>query len=313
MDSRFKPFIVGGVPDDGLPELHSELAQLPIPYREARMLRLAEIPMQEAMVSFPKGGGSITLLMGLPEHQTTVPLKPKDFLDRLAKQGKVALNIASSKMFPQGRSGGLMAVKEGVERLMKNQSAFCLVGGVDSYLDVYVLGTLDMQKRVRTEANADGFTPGEGAGFLLLTTGETAGKLKLKVLGRLLAAAVGKEPGYIYSEEPYKGEGLAQTFESLFSAAGSTPPVACIYAGFNGERHWAKELGVAVLRHRPRFAEGYQMEHPAECFGDLGAAHGPVMLGLACLGMQAGFRPSPTLVYASSDFGDQAAVLVAKA
>jgi hypothetical protein len=35
-DRRFEPFIVGVVPDDGLPELAPELAEAPLQYREAR-------------------------------------------------------------------------------------------------------------------------------------------------------------------------------------------------------------------------------------------------------------------------------------
>jgi 3-oxoacyl-[acyl-carrier-protein] synthase-1 len=97
LDSRFKPFVVGAVPDDGLPDLHPELASLPLSYREARMLRLSEISMQQAMGAYPKGGSAVSLLLGLPEHETTVPLKPREFLTRLVKQCKLPLNVGTRK------------------------------------------------------------------------------------------------------------------------------------------------------------------------------------------------------------------------
>ena len=38
-----------------------------------------------------------------------------------------------------------------------------IVGGVDSYLDLYVLGTLDLDKRIKSSTHLDGLIPGEGA------------------------------------------------------------------------------------------------------------------------------------------------------
>jgi 3-oxoacyl-[acyl-carrier-protein] synthase-1 len=55
------------------------------------------------------------------------------------------------------------------------------------------------------------------------------------------------------------------------------------------------------------------MHHPAESFGDVGAASGPLMVGLAALGFGARYRQSPALVYASSDRGHRAAIVVSAA
>jgi 3-oxoacyl-[acyl-carrier-protein] synthase-1 len=276
------------------------------------MLRLAESALQEALAPLPKSVRSVPLLLGMPELHTTVPVDPKQFLSRLAIQSKAALDLSQSRALPQGRAAGLLAVKEAAESFAKGKELFVAVGGVDSYVDLYVLGTLDMQKRVRTEVNPDGFAPGEGAGFVLMTTESVARQHKLETLARITACSASREEGHIYSDKPYRGDGLAGAFESLFASAGGSKPAACVYASFNGEHYWAKELGVAVVRHKQHFTDDYQTEHPAECFGDIGAAYGPVMLGLACLGMKDGYRPSPAIVYSSSDFGDRAAVLVAK-
>ena len=45
------------------------------------------------------------------------------------------------------------------------------------------------------------------------------------------------------------------------------------------------------------------MQHPADCVGDVGSAAGPLMVGLAALGMRGGYHRSPALVYSSSDRG----------
>ena len=310
-DRRFQPFIVGVVPDDGLPELDAELSGLYLQYREVRMLRLAHIALAETLKPIAGNDTTIPLLLGLPEHHTTQPIDPKRFLTRLAQQTKAKLDLSRSIAAPNGRAAGLMAFRRAVAMLEANDAEFVLVGGVDSLVDLYVLGTLDMQGRIRNEVNSDGLRPSEGAAFLLLTLASTAAQKGLRPLAQLLGSAIGHEPGHLYAQEPYLGEGLAAAFSGLLAETPPPSPIACIYASLNGERYWGKELGVARLRNSGAFDPELQMEHPAECFGDLGAAHGPTLAALAVHGMFKHYRHSPCLVYASSDHGERAAVLLA--
>ncbi len=170
-----------------------------------------------------------------------------------------------------------------------------------------------MQKRIRTDRNADGFAPGEGAGFCLLTTQRIAEKQGMPILARIDSIGTASEAGHFYSDEPYLGEGLSQAFAGCIDNANDPPPIDCVFASFNGERYWAKEFSVAMLRHKAVFAPEYLMEHPAECCGDLGAASGGVMLGLAAIGLQRRRAAGATLVYCSSDYGQRAAVLLTAA
>ena len=58
----------------------------------------------------------------------------------------------------------------------------------------------------------------------------------------------------------------------------------------NGENYFAKEWGVSYIRNRSRFDADHGMHHPADCFGDTGAACGPLMVGLAALGIARGYH-----------------------
>lgn len=309
-DRRFQPFIVGAVPEDGLPELESALSNLYLQYREARMLRLAHVALDEVLLPVTEYATPIPLLLALPEHHTTKPLDPKVFLTRLARQTHANIDLPRSVAVPNGRAAGLMAFQRATEILETNQAEFVLIGGVDSLIDLYVLGTLDMHGRIRNEVNSDGFSPSEGAAFLLLTLASTAAKQGLPPLATILGSAIGQEAGHIYAQEPYLGDGLAATFSTLFTKAPPPSPIACVYASFNGERYWGKEFGVARLRNSAAFVPDHQMEHPAECFGDMGAAHGAMLAVLAVHGIMKNYRPAPCLVYASSDYGGRAAVLL---
>jgi 3-oxoacyl-[acyl-carrier-protein] synthase-1 len=316
-DRRFEPFIVGTVPDEGLPELAEPLTKMPLQPREARMLRLAHAALEEAAAPIAEQLRSrkqrVPLLLGLPEHHTTQPLDPRRFLARLDQQCPDTIDLAASVAAPRGRAAGLMALRQAQRWLAEGTHRQVLVGGVDSLVDLYVLGTLDMQQRIRGETVSDGFTPSEGAAMLLLATAGEAQAHKLATLAQVLGAAAGQEAGHLYAEEPYRGDGLAGTFAQLFEQTPPPQPVATVYCSFNGERYWAREFGVARTRQAAAFGPDAAMEHPAEVFGDLGAAHGPALLALAAHALREGYRAAPCLVYASSDHADRAAALLAKA
>jgi 3-oxoacyl-[acyl-carrier-protein] synthase-1 len=277
------------------------------------MLRLAAPALMEALKPIGTAAGTVPLFLGLPELHTTIPVTPPDFLGRLAAQSGAGLEMANSRAFVQGRAAGLLALHEACQWLAQGKASFAVAGGVDCNVDLYILGTLDMQQRIRTDVNPDGFAPGEGASFVLLTTTEVARQRGLEVLAKVVATAAAKEEGHIYSEQPYKGEGLAAAFENLFAPQKPPAPIDCVYVSFNGEHYWAKEFGVAMLRNRENFADGHRTEHPAECFGDLGAAHGAAMLALAALDLKKTGAKGITLVSSSSDLGDRAVALLAGA
>jgi 3-oxoacyl-[acyl-carrier-protein] synthase I len=308
-DRRFEPFIVGSVPDEGLPDLAAPLAGQRLQYREARMLRLAHVALEEALAPLPAAARPRPLLLGLPEHHTTLPLDSGKFLERLDLQAPGCIDVAQSRAAPLGRAAGLMAMGLAMARLAGGQDDFVLVGGVDSLVDLYVLATLDLEGRIRNEVTSDGFSPSEGAAFLLLARAESAQAHGLAPLARLSACAHGHEPGHVYAEAPYLGEGLAGTFAQLL-ATSPQQPIGCVYCSFNGERYWAREFGIARTRQAPAFDSQHQMEHPAECFGDLGSAHGATLAALAAEGVARGYRRSPSLVYASSDRGERAASII---
>jgi 3-oxoacyl-[acyl-carrier-protein] synthase-1 len=318
-DRRFEPFIVGSVPEAGLPPLAPPLTKRGLQSREARMLRLAQVALEDAIGTSEALAGlgldaehPLPLLLGLPEHHSTIPIEPQRFIQRLALQSGLPLDIKNSAAAPRGRASALMGLREASQRLQRGEAPFVLVGGVDSLVDLYVLGTLDQEGRVRNEINSDGLVPGEGAGFLLLCTAETVQQRALQPLAWLQGAATGQETGHLYAEEPYLGEGLAATFAALLAEAPPATPIACVYASFNGERYWAREFGVARLRSAKAFHPDHAVEHPAETFGDLGAAHGAVLAAVAVAGVTAGYRRSPCLVYASSDHADRAAALITR-
>lgn len=310
-DKRFQPFVMSILPDDVLPPLSPELEKVVgLTSRQIRMLRLAAPALQEAVAGIADLRG-IPLYLGGPEPLADRPAPiAEPFLQQLAIQAGVAFDSASSRVFPDGRGAGLVALKEAMAALEAGKAERILVGGVDSYLDLYLLGTMDMEDRILGPGVMDGFIPGEGAAFLLLTDTSKAGPAGPPILGNLSPVSLGFEEGHLYSDEPYKGDGLAATFTALFASGCVTEPLQEVYSAMNGENHWAKEWGVAFLRNGGAFASDHGMHHPADCIGDTGAASGIVMAILAAIGIGRGYRQSPSLVTCSSDCGTSGAVVV---
>ena len=106
------------------------------------------------------------------------------------------------------------------------------------------------------------------------------------------------------------GEGLGAAFRFLFQDA-PIDPVDRIICDMNGERYRGNEYGFAVIRNPGRFKDAADFETPADCWGDVGAASGPLFVSLITEGQARNYQNGPlSLIWASSENGSRAAVLL---
>jgi 3-oxoacyl-[acyl-carrier-protein] synthase-1 len=321
-----KQFTLALISRDALGEIPETMAHRKFfTRREGLLLRIAGVALRDCMRDL-KIATQPPLFLALPEHETAKPLAPASFLDDLSTLNGGLFNRAASRAEWKGRAGSLAALGAAAQAIAAGDFPCVIAGGVDTFYDPYVLAKLDSYiypqhlnerplhwvLRVKREHidPIDPFIPGEGGGLLLLANKDFAAAQKLPLLAKLSATTSGFEPGYHGSTEPYKGEGLAETVQQLLEQ--NPPPSAIreVYSTMNGESYWAKEWGVTRVRNAQAFADGEIMHHPAEFFGDVGAASGPILVGLAASAISKNDRLSPALVYASSDYGPRAAGLV---
>ncbi len=310
-DKRFEPFVMALLPDEVLPPLASELEKAAgLTSRQMRILRLAAPALRQVATKLANTA-DIPIYLGAPEQFPNRPQPLNDeFFNQLSIQSGIQFNITESKLFCDGRAAGLIALKEAMERISSGKNNSVLAGGADTYLDLYLLGTLDTEARILGPGTMDGFIPGEGAAFLLLSKSDTMTSHNISPLASLSSVSIGYEEGHLYSEKPYLGDGLASTLEKLFQNGNIKETIKEVYSSINGENHWAKEWGVAFLRNSNFFDAAHGMHHPADCFGDTGAASGIILVILAIMGIKHGYRRRPALITCSSDFGNRAAVTV---
>lgn len=270
----------------------------------ARMRALAIAAASEALGAVPAAAGvRLPVVLALPAAR---PGFDADAAGRLAREIIGALpavvDARACALLVDGHAGGVRLL-EAAERLLRGESGpaapAVLVGGVESYRDAAALQFIEETGRLRTEDDPLGWIPGEGAGFLLLTTRDGAARLEATPLAALDASAAAFEPRPWYAGRATIGEGLTHALREVFAVPGA--PAEC-YCDMNGESWRADEWGYAYLRTAAHHAEPLAMSHPADCWGDVGAASGPMLIALAAQRFgQRRARAARALVWAASD------------
>jgi 3-oxoacyl-[acyl-carrier-protein] synthase I len=277
--------------------------------RHDRILKLGVIAIREACAQVTTEQPIPCLLAMAEEHPDDDNLSP--FIPNLEQNCKPWINIKKCRSMLGGRSIGIEAIDYIFRHLESLQNDYVLVGSSDSYHDYERLSPLIEEDRLLKRDSKNGFAPGEGSCFLLLTTKPELAMNRGGFVIALHPPGIAEEPGHLGSKEVYRGEGLDAAFKkTLKEYTGKS--IQTIYSSMNGESHWAKEYGVAYIRNKDAFDEKVKVEHPVDCYGDLGAASGTALIALAAEGLFK--KPSDTtyLVYSSSDSSKRGAIIVEK-
>lgn len=237
-----------------------------------------------------------------------------------------AVDVDRSRVVRAGHAGFALALSAALEEIGRGAQAIC-VGAVDSYYHPDMLAKLDEECRLHALDAENGFVPGEGAAFLVLTPavsrlgqGPSPGGPPALGAARkapsqdvfsspvlLRRVEVGTEDTVV-SGEPNIGRAMTAALRDL---AVSSPggQLQWSFSDVNGERHRVREWDLA--RGRGAFADGAVHERPADELGDLGAASGGVLAALACTLFRAGAAPrSSVCVALASDGPERGAFLM---
>ena len=302
-NKKNKPMTAAFVPDDALPVLHEDLLDLGLKGDEKRLIRLSGAALAEVQPILPKNV-PVALFLASPEN---IPARPSSITSKLIQyiqmQSGLAFDLDSSQMLACGRSGVIEAIDLAFKYLSATEATCVLVGGVDTYSNTGLISKLDVENRILANNISDGFALGEGAGFLLLAKSPHSSFLPVSIS----YPGIAEEEGHLYSDKPYKGDGLSNAVSSAINYSGSSK-INNIFSSMNGESFFVKELGVSSLRNSGSFEEEYQTNHPADCYGDLGAATGAILIGLSAIKHKNEKLRSKHLICCSSDMANRAAV-----
>jgi len=280
-----------------------------------RMIALASAALDELIAKLTKNvawPSPIPVLLAAPEAR---PGFGDQDAQRLVTRLRASLPNAAAKLDVQlvgrGHAGGLHALQLAMQRMSPGNDLF-VVGGVDSYLEADTIDWLASNRQLSSSEVRSGFVPGEGAGFIALGTEGALRQLRLTSLAVVRGAGTAKESKLIKTDAINLGEGLAAAIQS--ASHGLRLPdeaVDTVYCDINGERYRSEEWGFALLRGGQREVKSSGYVAPADCWGDVGAASGPLLCLLAVRSWARRYAAGPrALVCAGSESGLRGAVVL---
>lgn len=207
---------------------------------------------------------------------------------------------------PDGHAAMLLALAHAARTVAADESSRFIVAGADSLVDVDRLKLLDEAGRLKSRRNLDGFIPGEAAALLVVEHRRRAEARGAAILAEIEGCGSAAEANLIESADPPSGEGLSAALSAACSAGG---PPSWVLCDLNGESYRAKEWGLARIRAPRLLGEVRSLWHPADGYGDVGAATGGC-LAAACLRSfaRAAAPARRALLFAGSADGTRAAV-----
>ena len=276
-----------------------------------KLARMAAMSIDEVLVDIERDRwDGIPLLLCVAEAERpgrTAGLDDELFLRIQAECG--ARFSPRSGIVAHGRVGVAVALAQARTLLAEGAATQVVVAATDSLLSWPTLQHFEQNDRLLTQRNSNGFVPGEAAGALLL--GVPQGRP-----GELVCSGIGfaREAAHQDSGEPLRGDGLSQAIKAALAEAGcAMHDIDYRITDLSGEHYYFKEASLALSRTLRVRKEEFDIWHPAECIGEVGAAAGTAVLALAEAACRKGFGPGPSiLVHVSNDAGQRAALTLRK-
>ena len=309
-----KPFTMANVPETFFYELDLDLNRHNhFQLHHAHLIKLAVYALLDTYQNFThrdKVTSPLPLLLAMPEPKIDIESIPNNILiENILDYCPLPFDDNKIHRLHTGRSSGIELLNLAHRYLHDLNEDFVVIGGTESYINTELLNVLENDGRLLYEQQHNAFAPGEAACFVVLTAKPELAFTKNNNVISIDAIGLGNEPGHLSSDLPYKGEGLSEAFSQALSLQ-ADKSIDTVYCSLNGEAHWTKEQGVALMRHQQYTKDNFAIEHPADCIGDVGAATGPVLLALSALALMEEKSKRQHLIYSSSDGEKRAALLL---
>jgi 3-oxoacyl-[acyl-carrier-protein] synthase-1 len=294
----------------------TELAagKVPLPQWWAGIGKLADLAAPAILecleAAKPVPATNVPILLGVAPSDRPFRMKGLDqqILPEIEHRLRVRLHPASH-VIARDHVSIVVALREAVDLLRNKQVAAVIVAAVDSLLQHDLKDYYLSKYRLLTPVNSNGFSMGEAGSAVLVTPAGASAKGELQILSMSTA----REKATLESDEPLRAEALTQVIRETLRQSGLTiQDVHYRITDLNGEHYKFKEMSLAINRFvRNPTPNIFDLWHPIEFIGDVGAAIGPIVLGVALHASQKGYGMGPTVLCTlGNDDGERAALLV---
>jgi 3-oxoacyl-[acyl-carrier-protein] synthase-1 len=205
-------------------------------------------------------------------------------------------------------AAGIAAIQQAITELRAMKVDVAVVVGVDSLLHGEYLTALVEQGRLKLPDAPHGLLPGEAGAVLILERARDAKARKAEVRARIGALALEQERVPLGEAHPIRAEGASRAVNNALQADGRASQIHYVITDLSGERWRALEFALVETRCFSTLPRTYQIWHPADCIGDVGAASSVVHAALVARAFARGYAgPGGILMFAASARGERAA------
>jgi len=282
---------------------------LGMPWRgRPRLLRMAADALAQAVQDHGDvdiGATPLLLCLAEPERPGRIVDDDAAFLAALARLLQQPLHPHSA-VVATGRTAAGIALLRARELLASGAVPRVLIVAADSMLSAATLAWHEARSRLNTSTNPNGFIPGEAAAALVIERAGGAGQLACTGIG------VGHEAAHVLSGEPLRADGLCQAIRAALADAGcAMHDVAFRISDMSGEQYYFKEAALALLRLLRQRRATFDLWHPADCVGEVGAAAGLVAICVVRMACLKGYSAGPrVLAQLGGDAGARVALVL---
>ncbi len=296
--------------DDGGEWMMGCSVPLEEPWRgRTKLIKMAAAAIRECLEQSPQLEPEQTpLLLCLPETERPGRVFEDDNAFFLALQQELGLEFhAESWVIAMGRVSVGVAMQRARSLIHENNARHVIIAGTDSLLVGATLAEYMEREYVLTSRNSDGFIPGEAGSAMVVEPVYRKAEPQLICYG----LGSGTEAAHVDSEEPLRAEGLTTAIkQALADAAIEMQDLDFRITDVSGKQYYFKEAALALGRILRVRKEEFDIWHPADCVGEVGAAVGGVMFGVIHSACQKGYsKGHEILFHTGNDDGKRVAMV----
>lgn len=279
------------------------------PLQEMTLLvKMAVMAIRESLAEVPKDQwASIPLLLCVAERERPGRLEYLD--DQLFSKVQQELKVEfapGSSVIPHGRVSVAIALQHAQQLIYADAMPLVLIVATDSLLSWPTLSVYVNNDRLLDSENPNGFIPGEAGAALLISKPDATSQL------RCVGVGIATEKAHIHSEEPLRANGLTNAIKAaLIDASCEMHDLDFRICDVSGEQYYFKEAALALSRSLRRSKEDFDIWHPADCIGEVGAAAGVAMIIIVNVASGKNYsKGGNILAHMASDPGQRVAIVL---
>lgn len=275
-----------------------------------KLLKMAALSIRECLkVKKQINPERTPLLLCLSEHERKGRVIGDDFQFLGDLQNELGMKFhKQTRVIARGHVGVAVALEHARLIIQELGVHHVLIAATDSLLVGPMLEHYEEHDRLKTSTNSNGFIPGEAGAALVVESGNAKQDNQLFCCG----LGFGVEKAHVSSDEPLRANGLVAAIKASLADAGHEESVLGFkVTDLSGEQYYFKEASLAFSRIDRTKREEFDLWHPAECIGEVGAAIGLIMIGVVKAACEKGYsKGSVILAHLGNDDGNRASMIL---